>query len=128
MNGADNLKATPKALIVDDETDICFLLGNILRQYNIQFEFAGTLAEAGRYLSTSHEFSYIFLDNHLPDGYGISMIPKVKAQQPEAKLVMITAHDTGIDREDAMRNGADYFVGKPFSKEAILKAIEQRTA
>jgi len=57
-----------KALIVDDETDICYLLSNILKQKNIQTVFAGSLAEADRVLQTSGYFYYLFLDNHLPDG------------------------------------------------------------
>ena len=37
-----------KALIVDDEKDIGFLLGNILKQANIQPVLAGSITEAER--------------------------------------------------------------------------------
>jgi DNA-binding NtrC family response regulator len=41
-----------KALIVDDETDICYLLSNILKQKNIQTSFAGSLSEADKMLQS----------------------------------------------------------------------------
>ncbi len=114
-----------KALIVDDETDICYLLGNILKQRNIHTVFAGSLAEAGKLLESSPDFSLIFLDNHLPDGYGVSQIKEFKHKNPGAQLVMISAHDTKTDKKKAVDNGADLFIGKPFSREIILKTIEK---
>ena len=67
-----------RALIVDDETDICYLLSNILKQRNIQTAFAGSLAEADNMLQSPDHFYYVFLDNHLPDGQGINSIKRWK--------------------------------------------------
>ena len=111
-----------RALIVDDETDICYLLGNILRQKNIQTIFAGTLAEGERMLHNSNPY-YVFLDNHLPDGLGINQIKRWKEKFPLAHFIMITAHDSGDEKRKASADGAESFIGKPFSRETILKAI-----
>jgi two-component system OmpR family response regulator len=116
--------SSPQALIIDDETDICYLLGNILRQKNMTTVFAGTLAEAQRIIQTSSGFLVIFLDNHLPDGLGMNMINVLKKTYPQTRLIMISAHDTTADRNKATSDGVDYFIGKPFSKESILKTIE----
>ena len=112
-----------KALIVDDETDICYLLSNILKQKNIQTVFAGSLAEADRVLQTSGYFYYLFLDNHLPDGLGINQIKRWKEKFPSTHVIMITAHDSYEERRQASKDGADNFIAKPFSKEIILKSI-----
>jgi DNA-binding NtrC family response regulator len=112
-----------KALIVDDETDICYLLGNILKQKNIQTVFAGSLAEADRMLQSSNFFYYVFLDNHLPDGLGINQVKRWKEQFPFIHLIMITAHDSYEERRKASNDGADDFISKPFSKDIILKSI-----
>jgi|SRR5688572_31708946 len=117
-----------KALIVDDETDIWYLLGNILKQRNIQTVFAGSLAEAEKILSPGNDFSIIFLDNHLPDGSGISAIGQLKQDNPLAQLVMITAHDGSSDKEKAVRNGVDYFIGKPFSRDIIFETLDKCSA
>jgi len=41
---------------------------------------------------------------------------------------MITAHDNQTDREKASKEGADFFIGKPFSRELIFKTIESLSA
>ncbi len=113
-----------KALIVDDETDICYLLSSILKQRNIQAIFAGSLTEADKILDKEAAPPLIFLDNHLPDGMGMNYISKLKKNHPLSKIVMITAHDNISDREDALLEGVDFFIGKPFSRETVYKALD----
>ncbi len=113
-----------KVLIIDDEADIYYLLGSILKQKNILPYFAGSISEASRLLADSIKPAVIFLDNHLPDGMGISYIRTLKKQFPDSKIIMITSHDTSYDREKALAEGADSFIGKPFSKEVVLKTLE----
>ncbi|HET9744474.1 MAG TPA: response regulator [Chitinophagaceae bacterium] len=114
-----------KALIVDDEPDICYLLSNILRQANIQPVFAGSITEAEKILQSPNEFSYVFLDNCLPDGLGINQVKKWKSVYPSIHLIMITAHDSYQERNKAKGDGADHFISKPFSQELILNSIVQ---
>jgi len=117
-----------RALIVDDETDICYLLSNILKQKNIQTTFASSLAEADRMLQSSDFFYYVFLDNHLPDGLGINQIKRWKEKFPYTHLIMITAHDSYEERKKASNDGADDFISKPFSKEIIFNSIVPTSA
>ena len=114
-----------KALIIDDETDIRFLLSSILRQKKIQSSFAGSLSEADKILSEGTAPHFIFLDNYLPDGLGLNYIHKLKMKYPSSKVVMMTAHDNVSDRQKAKHEGVDFFIGKPFSRELIYKAIEE---
>jgi two-component system OmpR family response regulator len=112
-----------KALIVDDEVDICYLLSGILRHKNLKADFVHSIGDAKKILTEDHP-SIIFLDNHLPDGYGVNFIDEIKKIHPEVKIVMITAHDSQTDRKKAYEEGADHFIGKPFSKDIILKTVE----
>ena len=112
-----------KALIVDDETDICYLLSHILRQKDIQTAFAGSVAEADRMLQSPNFFYYVFLDNHLPDGLGINQIKRWKEKFPAIHFIMISAHDSSEEKRKAKTDGADSFISKPFSKEVILNTI-----
>jgi CheY-like chemotaxis protein len=117
-----------KALIVDDETDICYLLSHILRQNDIQTVFAGSLAEADRMLQSPNFFYYVFLDNHLPDGLGINQIKRWKEKFPAIHFIMISAHDSSEEKRKAKSDGADTFISKPFSKEVILNSIVPTSA
>jgi two-component system, OmpR family, response regulator len=111
------------ALIIDDEIDICYLLKNILKYQNLTAEYVTSLGAAEKFLQESDP-PVIFLDNHLSDGLGINHIRQIKKEHPASKVVMITAHDNPSDREKAFQEGADYFISKPFSRNAILKTIE----
>ena len=116
---------TPRALIVDDEVDICYLLKGILRYMNIEADYATSLNEAKEMLLKKADPPVIFLDNHLSDGLGIEYISKLKQQHPESTIVMITAHDTASDRQKAYGEGVDYFIGKPFTRDTIIKTVEK---
>ena len=112
-----------KALIVDDEADICFPLSNILRQANIQPVLAGSITEAENILQSPNSFYYVFLDNYLPDGLGINQVKKWKESYPSIHLIMIAAHDSYQERNKATADGADHFISKPFSKDMIVQTL-----
>lgn len=111
-----------KALIVDDEVDICFLLSSILKQQQLKTSYVHTLEAAKTALQTDPP-AILFLDNHLPDGRGLDFIAEIKQNWPAIKIVMITAHDSPNERRQAREEGADLFISKPFSREIILDAI-----
>ena len=112
-----------KALIVDDEVDVCYLLSSILNRKNFQASYVNSISEAKRVLMEDNP-SIVFLDNHLPDGLGVNLIEEIKRLHPGIKIVMITAHDTRTDREKAYLEGVDFFIGKPFTREAIFRTLE----
>lgn len=112
-----------EALIIDDETDICYLLGSLLRKKDIDTSYVNTLRDAANILESTDP-QIIFLDNHLPDGLGVNFIGFIKRFHPLTKIIMITAHDTAADVKKAYKEGVDYFIGKPFSKESINNVVE----
>lgn len=113
-----------KVLIVDDELDICYLLSGMLKQRNFLTGFVNTLTDAVNALQTDTP-SILFLDNHLPDGFGLDFIPFIKKNYPEVKVVMITAHDGAADRKQAYDGGVDLFVAKPLNRKLINDAIDK---
>jgi len=120
----EEVKKKPPVLIIDDEVDICYLLKGILRVKDIEADYVTTLAEAEAHLQ-KNDPSVIFLDNRLPDGMGVDYIHRFKKEHPSASIIMITAYDTPPDREKAYKEGVDFFIGKPFNREIILKTIEK---
>src|SRR6185437_4676234 len=113
-----------KVLIVDDELDICYLLSGMLKQRNFVTGFVNTLSDAANALQTDTP-SLLFLDNHLPDGFGLDFIPYIKKNYPEVKVIMITAHDGSVERRQAYEGGVDLFVAKPLNRKLINDAIDK---
>lgn len=113
-----------KVLIIDDETDICYLLSTLLKQRNLDPGYVNTLSDAQIALEKETP-EIIFLDNHLPDGLGINFIEHIKSRYPKAKVIMITAHDTATDKQKALTQGADFFISKPFNRDIIYQTVDQ---
>jgi CheY-like chemotaxis protein len=115
---------TNKVLIVDDELDICYLLSGMLKQRNLLTGFVNSLSDAVVALQTDAP-TILFLDNHLPDGFGLDFIPYVKKNYPEIKIIMITAHDGAMERKKAYDGGVDLFVAKPLNRKLINDALDK---
>jgi DNA-binding NtrC family response regulator len=118
------MKATDKVLIIDDELDICYLVSSMLKQRNLRPSFVNTLADATTALQAEMP-SLLFLDNHLPDGFGLDFIPFIKSNYPEVKIIMITAHDGVTERTTAYRHGVDFFIAKPLTRKLINDAVDK---
>lgn len=111
------------AMIVEDEKEICFLLSIVLKQKNLKPTCAYSIAEAKQNINKIKP-SVLFLDNRLPDGYGLDFISQVKHDLPYTRIVMMTAHNSSEDMKKAINSGADYFISKPFNSSVIKKTID----
>lgn len=113
-------------LIVDDEADICLLLSGLLRRLGYQATCANLLEE-GRQCLSRQRFDAVFLDLNLPDGIGFDLLPIIKTGRSltdSPKVVMISAFDGMAERKRASDQGADYFMGKPFTRKTVEQALE----
>jgi DNA-binding NtrC family response regulator len=123
MYKTDRLKTTHTALIIDDENDICFLLSNILQKNNLRVTYVHSIAE-GIVSLKQYEPSILFLDNYLPDGFGMDIFTYVKKEHVNTKIIMVTAHDTPEDRKIATQRGVNIFIAKPFTPDQIKIALQ----
>lgn len=112
-----------KVLIIDDELDVCYLLSGILNRKKLNTSYVNTLGDAEVAMRNDVP-DLIFLDNHLPDGYGLDFISFIKNKLPHTKIIMITAHDSAEERNRAYREGVDLFLSKPFSRGLIYETLE----
>ena len=111
-----------KMLVVEDQGEMCLILDLILSERKFEPAYVNNLLDADEYLQKNKP-SLIFLDNKLPDGYGVDFISYVKKKYPLIKIIMISGFGTA--RDIAMENGADVFLEKPFSLDNVNQAIDQ---
>jgi len=111
-------------LIVDDETDICFLLGNMLKQKSFIPVIANNLTEGIDKLK-KHLPGLLFLDINLPDGSGLDILGGIRKEFPALKIIMMSAYDGPRERKKAMEEGADIFISKPLSRALIAESLEK---
>ncbi len=118
-----DMTTTKRVLIVDDEADICLLLSGLLRRLGYHPTCAHFLEE-GRRCLRSQEFDAVFLDLNLPDGLGFDLLPSIKTVGSPTKVIMISAFDGVAERKRAAEQGADYFIGKPFTRKSVEQALQ----
>jgi DNA-binding response OmpR family regulator len=106
-------------LIVDDEAEVCVLLKGYLQRKNQEVDYSTSLTE-GFEKFTQVKPNLLILDHNMPDGYGIENILKFKQINNTLKVVIISAMSNLKD--EALRNGADYFLEKPINL-SILNTI-----
>jgi DNA-binding response OmpR family regulator len=117
-----------KIVIIEDEHDLGVLLRNFLvRQLNIKSpeDSVKVTFSLGEGMLCIHEMlpDWIFIDNNLPDGKGIEQIKAIKeVKYDRASKVVVMSAMTNL-REEAFRNGADFFLDKPISFVEVRKII-----
>ena len=115
------VKAATKILVVEDEGQIGLVLNMILSERNFDLDYVNNLLDAQEYLEKNKP-SIVILDNKLPDGFGVDFISYIKKKFPSIKIIMISGFSTA--RDVALENGADMFLEKPFSMDAVNEAID----
>ncbi|MCE7071400.1 response regulator [Dyadobacter sp. CY327] len=109
-----------RIVIIEDEKDLGVLMRNFLvKQLHIKspeasIKVAASLTEGFQCIVELNP-DWIFIDNNLPDGKGINEIQRIKTSiiVKDTKIVMMSAM-TNL-REEAFKQGADYFLDKPIS-------------
>jgi len=77
-------------------------------------------------------FDLVLTDIVMQDGNGITLLERIRGQQPHLPVVMVTAiHDISV-AIDSMRRGAYDYLLKPFEREhllnTVLRALDYRQA
>ncbi len=113
-------------LIVEDEEDVAEVM-----RYNLQKAgYRTVVAEDGEQALRTVRFcppDLILLDLMLPemDGWEVCRVLRGSEQARETPVVMVTAADTEEARILSLRVGADDFVAKPFSMQALIAKIRE---
>jgi len=117
------LPATKKVLIIEDEGEMCLVLNIILDSKELELDHVPRLSKAKEYLAKENP-AVVILDNKLPDGFGVDFISYIKANYPGLPIIMISGYDGSV-KDVAMENGADAFLEKPFSRDALYATIQR---
>ena len=115
-------------LVIDDEKTIRWSLGEALQgDYEV---IEADNGKSGLELFRDKSADLALVDLKLPDESGIDILKSIKALDPDAPVIMMTAYGEVETAVEAMRAGAYDFVLKPFALEklkiTIRHALENR--
>lgn len=119
-----------QVLIVEDDQDIMELVSIHLTDLGCQITKAYDGLQ-GYDLGAKNKYDLIILDIMLPGMDGLEVCRKLRAQEIQSPILMLTAKSEEIDKVLGLEIGADDYLTKPFSiREFIarVKAIFRRAS
>ena len=108
-------------LIVEDDSSVKNLMTTTLKAHDYKYIVAETGEDAIRQASTYNP-DIILLDLGLPDIDGVDVIKKIRTWS-NVPIIVISARSEDADKIEALDNGADDYLTKPFSVEELLARI-----
>lgn len=121
---------TLRILVADDEPHIRRILITLLQNAEYQVVEARDGREALEVLREDTDFDFLVLDLMMPHASGIEVLEYVRGEAglETTPVIILTAKGQDTDRDDALANGADDFMTKPFSPKKLLARIEELLA
>lgn len=117
-----------RILIIDDANFMRHMIGKIIEQQRQgEFEIVGEAenGEVGVEMYTKLRPDIVTMDITMPKKDGIATVKEIKALDPQANIIMISALGQESKILEAITAGAKDFIVKPFKPERLIEAIER---
>jgi two-component system response regulator AtoC len=111
-----------RILVIDDEPSIRESLEMFLREKHFHVLCAPTASD-GLAAWQKNRPDVIILDIRLPDLSGQEVLKKITSEDPDVKIIMITAFHDMESTINAMRHGAFDYVHKPLDVDELERSI-----
>ncbi|HET6879854.1 MAG TPA: sigma-54 dependent transcriptional regulator [Pirellulales bacterium] len=111
-------------LVIDDETNIRYSIGQVLADERIHILEAAT-AEEGLRLAAEHSPDVILLDIRLGQQSGLDVFHELRSIDPKSLVIFITGHGTTDTAIEAMKIGAYDYLVKPLDADQLQQIVEQ---
>ena len=117
-----------RILVVDDDRAYRQLIRSGLEDQDYEVVSASSVAECMNQISKI-DLDLLLLDLHLPGGYGMDVLKRVRAAHPELPIIFITGSEDSDSAILAARFGARDYLTKPISltqlHDVVRKSLSQ---
>ena len=111
-----------RLLLIDDDQELCELLGSWLTQEGFQVTACHETASARQALAALPPEAVV-LDVMLPDGSGLELLKQLRGEYPDLPVLMLSARGEPLDRILGLELGADDYLAKPCHMEELLARL-----
>ncbi len=115
---------SPRVLIADDEAIARRNLAHVLEREGLRADCAANGEEALACLAGAH-YHLLLTDLRMPGIDGLELLRRTRERSPDTEVVVITAHANTESAVEAMKNGAFYYVEKPFRLPEVRKVVRE---
>jgi response regulator RpfG family c-di-GMP phosphodiesterase len=123
-SGASTDVAAVRVLIVDDEPSVRKFLATLLSEAGISCSAAANPHEALTMLEKT-SFEAIISDLRMGATSGFELLREVRAQYPQLAFLMATGENDVRVGVQAMKEGADDYLLKPFHIDVVLASLQR---
>lgn len=117
---------SPKVLVVEDSASSSLFITQALRKAGYRVITAADGNE-GLTKALRERPECLILDVVLPGVSGFGVCRQLRAIDPQHSLsiIMVSSKDTQLDQSWGLRQGADRYLPKPFTEEALVRTVEE---
>ncbi len=113
-----------RLLIIEDDASLNQMLAMHFEDQGFEVTGVNYCAD-GLTAVRQHKFDLTLLDQQLPDGLGIDLLPLLLAQQPRLPIIMMTGqHDLELAIQ-AIKTGAADFIHKPVKSQTLQDTVDK---
>ena len=112
----------PSILVVEDDVPVRCLITTTLKTHGYKYLTASN-GETAIMMTTSHNPDIMLLDLGLPDIDGIEVIRSVRTWS-NLPIIVLSARSEDSDKIEALDNGADDYLTKPFLMQELLLRMQ----
>jgi len=112
-----------RILIIEDDTDLCSLLVNLLTKEGYTTDFAHS-GSKGLKKYKEGTFDLVMCDYRLGDTEGAKVLQEIKKVNEHTKVIIFTGYDDIKTAVNVMRLGACDFLLKPLKPEDVTRVIQ----
>jgi DNA-binding response OmpR family regulator len=112
-----------RVLLAEDHPGVAKSIATGLRRHGAAVDVAPDGGQA-LYLSRVHPYDVVVLDRDLPEVHGDEVCRALNAEQPDTKVLMLTASRTTDDIVQGLSLGADDYLLKPFRFAELVARVE----
>ncbi len=116
-----------KALVVNDSRAMRTIIGQILKGIGFEIVEAGNGKEGLERLGAGQLPRLAMVNWNMPEMNGLDFVKAVR-RRPEfnaMRILMVTTETEMTRMAEALAQGVDEYVMKPFTKDVILQKLEQ---
>lgn len=118
------LSQQKRVLIVDDDLGIRFALGEYLRTTGLLIHEAET-CRAAEDVFRNFKPDIVLMDNYLPDGTALDIMPRLKAMDASVPIIILTGQASIDLAVRAIKEGAENFVTKPVDLQSLVVLMDR---
>lgn len=111
-----------KVLIVEDEYNLADVIKERLEKEKLTVDIVED-GEEGYYYASTNTYDLIILDVMLPNMSGFQILNKLRADNINSKIIMLTARSTIEDKLNGLENETDDYLTKPFHMDELVARV-----